>query len=198
MKSKIILVMAAAVVAIGCIIVAALLTSSPADKAPPEKAGGGTVSTPATTVAVAAPQVPAPEVTPPPVNSPKLASPAAKPADTAPADAPLVINGYEVQDPMARVALSFVGSDPDADTYWVGAINDPSLPPEERKDLIEDLNEDGLSDPQHPGPEDMPLILSRLRLLEQLAANAMDDVNRDAFKEAYKDLAGMAKGEPPQ
>ena len=46
-----------------------------------------------------------------------------------------------IQDPDARDALSLVGIDPEAEAYWISAINDPTLPPEERKDLIEDLNE---------------------------------------------------------
>jgi hypothetical protein len=94
--------------------------------------------------------------------------------------------------------LNFVGSDPDADSYWIGAINDSSLPAEERNDLIEDLNEDGLSDPRHPTAQDLPLILRRIRLIEQLVPLAMDDVNRDAFAEAYKDLTGLLNGQPPQ
>ena len=116
----------------------------------------------------------------------------------APTDPPIVINGYDVQDPMARLALNFVGSDPDAKAYWVGAINDSSLPAEERKDLIEDLNEDGLSDSHHPTAEDMPLIMRRIQLIEQLAPTAMDDVNRDALAEAHKDLVGLLKGQEPQ
>jgi hypothetical protein len=119
-------------------------------------------------------------------------------ANTSQANQPLMINGYTVQDPTARLALSFVGADPDADAYWISAINNPNLPSEERKDLIEDLNEDGLSDPQHPGPQDMPLILARIRLIEALAPNAMDLVNADALGEAYGDLAGMLNGQPPQ
>ena len=77
-------------------------------------------------------------------------------------------------------------------------MNDPSLPAEERKDLIEDLNEDGLSDPKHPGPEDVPLIVNRLRLIEELAPNAIDQVNVDAFAEAYKDLNNLLAGKPVQ
>jgi hypothetical protein len=125
--------------------------------------------------------------------------PAAKPQKVpAQAGQPLVINGYAVQDPTARLALNFVGSDPDAEAYWAGAINDPNLPAEERKDLIEDLNEDGLSDPKNPGQEDLPLILNRLQLIEELAPNAMDQVNADAFAEAYKDLVNMLAGQPVQ
>ena len=59
------------------------------------------------------------------------------------------------------------------------------------QDLIEDLNEDGLSDPKHPSEQDLPLILNRLLLLEEIAPDAMDKVNADAFQEAYKDLLRM-------
>lgn len=108
-------------------------------------------------------------------------------------------NGYDVQDPIARLALGFfVGLDPDATEYWLAAINDPELPPEERKDLIEDLNEDGFPDPKHPSPADRPLIVSRLELIESAAPYARDKVNAGAFAEAYKDLVGMLNGEPPQ
>jgi len=104
----------------------------------------------------------------------------------------------EIQDPEARAALSLVGADPDAEQYWADAINDPNLPANERKDLIEDLNEDGLSDPKHPGPQDLPLIVNRLRLIDELAPYAMDQVNADAFQEAQKDLLAMLDGKPVQ
>jgi hypothetical protein len=98
----------------------------------------------------------------------------------------------EIADPLARVALSFVGADSEADAYWYAAINDPSLSAHERQDLIEDLNEDGLSDPRRPSLEDLPLVLSRLELIAEVAPGAMDQVNADAFAEAYKDLWNMA------
>jgi hypothetical protein len=96
------------------------------------------------------------------------------------------------QDPAARVALGYVGADPVAEMYWYGAINDPSLPAHERQDLIEDLNEDGLSDPRNPTMDDLPLILSRIQIIEAVAGDAMDEVNADAFQEAYKDLVNLA------
>ena len=68
--------------------------------------------------------------------------------------------------PEARFALSYVGADEVAEEIWSAAINDPSLPPNERKDLIEDLNEDGFADPHHVTIDDLPLILSRLALIE--------------------------------
>ncbi len=98
----------------------------------------------------------------------------------------------EILDPIARMALSFVGADPEAEAYWYEAINDPTLSAHERQDLIEDLNEDGLSDPRQPTVEDLPLIVSRLMLLEDIAPYAMDEVNADAIQEAYKDLVNMA------
>jgi hypothetical protein len=84
-----------------------------------------------------------------------------------------------------------VGTDPDAEDVWFDAINDPDLPAEERSDLIEDLNEDGFDDPGNLTEEDLPLIESRIRIIEELAPDAMDEVNAEAFAEAYKDLLNM-------
>ncbi|MEA3187611.1 MAG: hypothetical protein QOD99_1441 [Chthoniobacter sp.] len=96
-----------------------------------------------------------------------------------------------LQDPVARLALESVGTDPDAEEYWVAAINDSNLSPHERQDLIEDLNEEGFSDPENPTPEDRLLILRRLELIDALASDALDQVNFDAFNEAFKDLVNM-------
>ncbi len=90
-----------------------------------------------------------------------------------------------------RLALSLVGTDSEAEQIWTMAINDPLLPASERKDLIEDLNEDGFPDPKHITVDDVPLILSRIELIEQLAPTSMDEVNASAFGEAYKDLVEM-------
>ena len=130
-----------------------------------------------------------PQIQPAPAN----VQPAPKPRIVAPRAAPPA-NANGPQDPTAREALSFVGADPAADEYWISAINDPHLSDNERQNLIEDLNEDGLSDPQNPGPEDLPLILNRIQLIEELAPYAMDQVNADAFAEAYKDLVNMVNG----
>jgi hypothetical protein len=106
----------------------------------------------------------------------------------------------DLQDPVARAALSLVGADPEAEAYWLEAIYDPSLPNEEREDLMEDLNEDGLSDPKRPGAQDLPLILNRLVIIEELAPWA-DDFMWPHLREAYKDLLNLAEitqggGEP--
>jgi hypothetical protein len=140
---------------------------------------------------------------------PKQPAPAAV-ADTVPADPPPVTTaparGVARRRPpdvlpgapepvvpveVARVALAYVGTDPEAEAVWYTAINDPSLSDHARQDLIEDLNEDGFADPKNVTPDELPLVVSRLALIEELAPDAMDQVNADAFAEAYKDLANM-------
>ena len=63
--------------------------------------------------------------------------------------------------------------------------------------MIEDLNEDGLSTPRHPGMDDLPLIVSRIQLVEELAPYVMDQINADAFREACQDLVNMVNGQAP-
>jgi len=55
------------------------------------------------------------------------------------------------------------------------------------------MNENGFSDGngRRPTVEDLPLIESRILLIEEYAESAMDEVNAAAFAEAYKDLANM-------
>lgn len=196
MKNKVILL--AALLALGGIIWC--ITGMNQHPAPRPVVVANPVSTPP------APAAPAPAI----ADNPNSAAPAqpAQPAakhhnkssasgmPIAQTDGSLVINGYAVQDPMARVALSYVGSDPNAEAYWSQAINNPDLPSEERKGLIEDLNEDGLSDPKHPSAEDMPIIASRIQLLESMSSSPMDNVNAQAMNEAYNDLVNLYNGLP--
>lgn len=102
-----------------------------------------------------------------------------------------------LHDPAARIALRFVGADPLAEAYWLEAIHDSSLPAQEREDLIEDLNEDGLSDHKRPGLEDFPLIMNRIALIEEIVPTS-DEFMLVHLEEAYKDLlnlANIAQGE---
>jgi hypothetical protein len=165
---------------------------SPAAKSSPAATAPGTLSPAAvsnlsTTPSVAQVEKPAVQTNPQPQTA------------QAQTDQSPTYNGYQVEDPVARIALYSVGTgDAEADAYWESAIFDPNLPAEERKDLIEDLNETGFADPQHPGPADLPMILARIRLIELLEPHAIDQVDADAFAEAYKDLVGMANGRAPQ
>ncbi len=102
-----------------------------------------------------------------------------------------------ILDPAARRALSLAGSDPDAEMYWLSAINNPEIPAEEQKDLIEDLNEYGISDPKNPSPDDRPLTWSRTELIEEIALDAMDGMNAAALAEAHKDRMNLGCGLPP-
>ena len=117
----------------------------------------------------------------------------AKPADTGPSDGvdATAIAARSGDILLARAALGAVGLDADADLIWAATINDPTIPPQARKDLIEDLNEDGFPDPEDITADDLPLILSRIEIIEQLGPYAMDEVNAAAFQEAYKDLLKM-------
>jgi hypothetical protein len=97
---------------------------------------------------------PAPEKTPDLIPAKKSAS---KKKSAAPKE--------PLHDPEAREALSLVGTDPEAEAYWLSAITDPSLPDQEREDLMEDLNEAGFADPKHPSADEIPLIQNRIALL---------------------------------
>lgn len=95
------------------------------------------------------------------------------------------------KEPLARVALTYAGADPQADQLYQAAINDPGLKPDQRRNLIEDLNEAGFADPKHLTPADLALIQKRIGMIEQLAPGSMDQINAAAFQEAYKDLVNM-------
>ena len=145
-----------------------------------------TAETPPAVAEVPSPAMPNPALQSEPPPKPARADTKAPAARAGrPAKEPL-------QDPLAREALTFVGADPMADQYWYAAINDPNLPAHERKDLIEDLNEEGFSDPKHPGPEDLPLIVIRMEMIRNVAATAWDQVTWDACEEVYKDLGNLA------
>ena len=102
-----------------------------------------------------------------------------------------------LQDPDARLALSLVGVDAEAEQYWMTAIFNPNLPEEERADLMEDLNEEGLADPKHPTPEDLILIANRLGPIED-AMQGADPFMQEHLAEAYKDLLNLLAGKPAQ
>jgi hypothetical protein len=121
---------------------------------------------------------------------------------------PLAVQNYHhpsltnaaAKEPFARLALAFVGADAQANQLYTEAINDVALTPNDRRELIEDLNQDGFADPRNLTGADLPLIEKRITLIEEQAPGAMDEVNAAAFQEAYKDLLNMrAKitGAPP-
>jgi hypothetical protein len=81
------------------------------------------------------------------------------------------------------------------------SLNPPPYEDAQRRDLIEDLNQDGLSDPRRPTVADLPVIVNRLQLIEEVGPLALDQVHAEAFLEAYRDLVNLANvamggGEP--
>lgn len=122
-----------------------------------------------------------------------VSQPPQRPAAAEPTFEHSVFTDPAAREELGRLALSYVGADPLADEIWVWLINDSELSAKVREDLIEDLNENGFSDGngRRATVDDLPLIESRILLLEENAQFAMDDVNAAAFAEAYKDLANM-------
>ena len=103
------------------------------------------------------------------------------------------------KEPLARVALGYVGINPQAESIYQTAINDLSLPKDHRRELIEDLNQDGIANPRSPSPADLRLIENRIAFIEKNAPGAVDPVNSAAFAEAFKDLQKMQlKAAPPK
>ncbi|MBI3874928.1 MAG: hypothetical protein HY300_02990 [Verrucomicrobia bacterium] len=98
------------------------------------------------------------------------------------------------REPLARVALAFVGANAQAEQMFGQAVRDPALHGNPIRNLVEDLNQDGISNRKVPTPEDLKLIASRYDLTQQYLQQDFvqaDKVLLGAFKEANKDLANM-------
>jgi len=98
------------------------------------------------------------------------------------------------KESLGRIALAYVGADEKAAELYHAAIHDPVVTPDQRRNLIEDLNQDGLSNRRNPTAEDLKTILSRYNLAEAYLQQPYvqnDPVATAAFKEARKDLAQM-------
>jgi hypothetical protein len=87
--------------------------------------------------------------------------------------------------------MAFVGIDEDAEAVWIEAVFDTGIAEKEREDLMEDLNEEGLSDPKRPSPQDYALITNRIALIDRLTPDADKFVLRH-LQEARKDLVNLA------
>jgi hypothetical protein len=92
---------------------------------------------------------------------------------------------------VARHASIFVGADPEAEQVWYAAINDPNHSAEVRRELISALNEERFSDPATISAEDLPLIQSRIALIEEIAPDAIDENNAAAFEEVHQQLVNL-------
>jgi hypothetical protein len=101
------------------------------------------------------------------------------------------ISDGQQKEPLARLALNFAGADEQADTLYQFAIKDPNLTPDSRRELIEDLNQDGYDNLKNFSEHDVQLIRNRLALIEKSRDSADPKIITDAFDEAEKDLRNM-------
>ncbi len=92
---------------------------------------------------------------------------------------------------LAFRALWYLGTDPAAEVTWSRAINDANHPEGVRSDLIVDMIDEGYTDNDRPGLADLALIRRRLEILERYAPHAMDEINAQAFEEAYRTLLAL-------
>lgn len=104
------------------------------------------------------------------------------------------VSGSDAKEPLARLALSFVGANRQAEQLFHTAVLDGALTPDARRNLIEDLNQDGLSSKRNLSPEDLSLVTARYRLTQTYLQQDYVQGDRmllEAFKEADKDLRNM-------
>jgi hypothetical protein len=98
------------------------------------------------------------------------------------------------KEPLARLALAYVGTSAQAAELFHTAILDPTLKPGHHRNLIEDLNEDGLRNKKAPSPEDLQVIANRYALTQAYLQQDYVQNNKllnEAFREADKDLRNM-------
>jgi hypothetical protein len=98
------------------------------------------------------------------------------------------------REALGRVALNFVGANDQALELFHQAALDPQIKPDQRRNLIEDLNQDGFTNRKNPTPEDLKLMANRYALTQSYLQQ--DYVRNDkmltaAFQEANKDLGNM-------
>ncbi|MBI4324509.1 MAG: hypothetical protein HY674_04525 [Chloroflexi bacterium] len=98
------------------------------------------------------------------------------------------------KEPLARLALTFVGANQQAGELFHTAVLDQALLPDQKRELVEDLNQDGLSSQKAPTPEDLKIIAGRYALTQAYLQQdyvQSDQVLNEAFREADKDLRNM-------
>jgi len=98
------------------------------------------------------------------------------------------------KEPLARLALAFVGANQRAGELFHTAVLDQALLPDQKRELVEDLNQDGLSNKKAPTPEELKIIANRYALTQTYLQQDYvqnDKVLSAAFREADKDLRNM-------
>ena len=104
------------------------------------------------------------------------------------------ITEADSREALARVALSYVGASEQAGQLFHTAISDTTLKPDHRRELVEDLNQDGLSNKKAPSPADLQTVANRYTLTQTYLQQDYvqnDPVLTKAFREANKDLGKL-------
>jgi hypothetical protein len=104
------------------------------------------------------------------------------------------ITEADSRESLARVGLAYVGVSQEAGELWHSAMLDTTLKPDHRRELVEDLNTDGLINKKNPTLQDLQIIAKRYELTQaylQQDYAQNDPVLRKAFLEADKDLRNM-------
>lgn len=99
-----------------------------------------------------------------------------------------------VKEPLIRSALAFVGMNDQALQVFGQAVRDPALAGDPIRNLVEDLNQDGIRNEKKPTPEDLKLIANRYALTQRYLQQDFVQGNQvllEAFREADKDLRNM-------
>lgn len=99
-----------------------------------------------------------------------------------------------VKEPLVRSALAFVGVNDQALQVFGQAVRDPALQGEVIRNLVEDLNQDGIRNEKQPTPEDLKLIANRYALTQRYLQQDFVLNNKallEGFREADKDLRNM-------
>jgi len=98
------------------------------------------------------------------------------------------------KETLARVALAYVGANDQAGELFHAVILDPTLKPDQTRNLVEDLNQDGLANRKSPTAEDLKVIANRYELTQAYLRQDYVINNKTlnaAFTEADKDLYNM-------
>lgn len=115
---------------------------------------------------------------------------------------PLVAQAYldprvtdpAAKEPLVRSALAFVGANDQALQVFGQAVRDPALAGEPIRNLVEDLNQDGIRNEKKPTPEDLKLIANRYALTQRFLQQDFvlnNPALLEGFREADKDLRNM-------
>lgn len=79
----------------------------------------------------------------------------------------------EQKEPLVDAVIERVGQHPQAAQLLHSMVTDESLPPKLREEAIRELDDEGINE-DNPGPNDLPIIIERWRILQALRPDVRD------------------------